>query len=81
MIGDNGATVRAQMNRADQGLPLALQAVKLDPGDSYSRRTLGQILLMLQRKDEARTQATAVLELATTDADKKAAQQLLDRVK
>jgi tetratricopeptide (TPR) repeat protein len=75
------AVLKAQTNHADQGLPLALQAVKLDPGDSYTRTTLGHILLMLQRKEEARAQATAALELARSDADKRAAQQLLDRVK
>jgi len=75
------AAVKTQTNHADQGLPLALKAVTLDPGDSPTRTTLGHILLILQRKEEAHAQATAALETAKTDAEKGDAQQLLDRLK
>ena len=75
-----GAFVKAQLGHPDQALPLAVRAVQLAPGDSQDRVTLASVLLMLSRRDEARVQASTALELATSDSERQAAQQIIERI-
>jgi tetratricopeptide (TPR) repeat protein len=72
------AAVKAQTGHADEALSLALRSVSLDPGETQNRLTLAYVLQSLSRRDEARTQATTALDLAKTDAERRAAQQLID---
>jgi len=75
-----GAFVKAQLGHPDQALPLAVRAVQLAPGDSQDRVTLASVLLMLSRRDEARVQASTAFELATSDSERQAAQQIIERI-
>jgi tetratricopeptide (TPR) repeat protein len=74
------AFVKAQLGHPDQALPLAVRAAQLAPGESQNRVTLAAVLLMLSRRDEARVQASTAFELATTDAERRAAQQIIDTI-
>jgi tetratricopeptide (TPR) repeat protein len=74
------AFVKTQLGHPDQALPLAMRAVSLDPWDSQNRVTLASVLLMLSRRDEARVQASMAFELASTDAERRAAQQIVDAI-
>jgi tetratricopeptide (TPR) repeat protein len=74
------AFVKGQLGRAKEALPLAERAVALAPGGSQNHVTLASVLLMLSRRDEARVQASAAFELATTDSERRAAQQIIDAI-
>src|SRR5262249_30285307 len=74
------AFVKVQLDHPDQAQPLAVRAVSLDPYDSQNRVTLASVLLMLSRRDEARVQASMAFELATTDAERRAAQQIIEAI-
>jgi Flp pilus assembly protein TadD len=72
------AFVKSQFGHADQALPLAVRAVTLAPEEAQYRLTLASVLLMLSRRDEARVQASTAFELATTDAGRRTAQQIIE---
>jgi Flp pilus assembly protein TadD len=74
------AFVKNQLGHPDAALPLAVKAVQLEPGDVQNRVTLAAVLLRLSRRDEARVQASLAFELATTDAERRAAQQVIDAI-
>ena len=61
-------------------LALVLSGCLLAPGEAQNRMTLASVLLMLSRRDEARMQASAALQLATTDDERRAAQQVIDAI-
>jgi Flp pilus assembly protein TadD len=74
------AFVKAQLGHPDQALPLAVRAVQLAPGESQNRVRLASVLLRLSRRDEARVQASMAFELSTNDAERRAAQQIIDAI-
>jgi Flp pilus assembly protein TadD len=74
------AFVKSQLGHPDQALPLAVRAVTLAPEEAQYRVTLAAVLLMVSRRDEARVQASMAFELAANDAERRAAQQIIDAI-
>ena len=72
------AAVKTQSGHASEALPLAQRAVTLDPDQTGPRVTMTRVLLALSRRDEAKEQAAAALELAKTDVERRNALQVVD---
>jgi hypothetical protein len=71
------AEVKAEQGQAD-ALGLAKRAVALEPRQLRHRLSLALVLWRLSRVDEATTEAKGALALADGEAERNAAQQLLD---
>jgi tetratricopeptide (TPR) repeat protein len=72
------AEVRLQQGRRDEALTLAQRGVALDPGRMQTHLSLARVLWGLSRRDDAQREAKESLALATSDGERRAAQELID---
>jgi hypothetical protein len=61
-----------------RALPLVQKAVTLEPGDFYTRATVARALWNAGQREVAMAQARAALGLATSDEERRSAQQMID---
>jgi TPR repeat protein len=74
------AVALAEGGKGEEALPFAQKSVALDASSASSRLALARVLWQLSRSDEARAAALAARALATTDEDRRAAQQIIDTI-
>jgi tetratricopeptide (TPR) repeat protein len=74
MLGE----LRTQLNRAADALVPLERAVALEPDSVRNRVSFARALALVDRRDDAQRVAQAALTISTTDADRRAAQQLID---
>jgi hypothetical protein len=74
MLGE----LRTQLNRAADALVPLERAVALEMDSVRNRVSFARALALVDRRDDAQRVAQAALTMATTEADRRAAQQLID---
>ncbi len=72
------AEVLSGQGKHEEALPLAIQAVKSEPAETYHRMALARVLWNAHQPDEAIRVAQSALQTADTDEEKKEVQQFLD---
>jgi TonB family protein len=72
------AEVKLQEGRREEALGFATRAASLDPAPATYHSTLARVFASLGRHDEALRQARDAVALARSDAERRAAQQLID---
>ena len=72
------AEVLSGQGKHEEALPLAIEAVKIEPAETYHRMVLARILWNVRRPEEAIRVAQSALQTADTEEEKKEVQQFLD---
>jgi len=74
----NLATVLLQLNRPAEAVDAARRAVILEPDETFYRLSLAEGLWRNSQRDEALKEARTAVAIARTDAQRRAAQSLID---
>ncbi len=72
------AEVLSGQGKHQEAFDLAIQAVKVEPAETYHRMALARVLWNARRPDEAIRMAQSALQTADTDEEKKEVQEFLD---